>query len=63
MRHAFATHSMEDGANLLYIRDLLGHRAIQSTLRYLKVTSEGISRLVNPLDTMMKRQRKPRRSR
>ncbi len=61
LRHSFATHSMEDGANLLYIRDLLGHRAIQSTLVYLKVTSEGISRLVNPLDQMMKRPRPPRR--
>ena len=62
LRHSFATHSMEDGANLLYIRDLLGHRAIQSTLVYLKVTSEGISRLVNPLDQMMKRQGQTRRS-
>ena len=56
LRHSFATHSMEDGANLLYIRDLLGHRAIQSTLIYLKVTSEGINRLRNPLDQLMKRQ-------
>ncbi len=56
LRHSFATHSMEDGANLLYIRDLLGHRAIQSTLVYLKVTAEGINRLANPLDQLMKRQ-------
>ncbi len=56
LRHSFATHSMEDGANLLYIRDLLGHRAIQSTLVYLKVTSEGINRLANPLDRLMMRQ-------
>ena len=62
LRHSFATHSMEDGANLLYIRDLLGHRAIQSTLVYLKVTAEGINRLANPLDQMMKRQRKAGRS-
>ena len=53
LRHSFASHSMEDGANLLYIRDMLGHRAIQSTLVYLKVTSEGISRLVNPLDRLL----------
>ena len=53
LRHSFATHSMEDGANLLYIRDMLGHRAIQSTLVYLRVTSEGISRLVNPLDRLL----------
>ncbi len=53
LRHSFATHSMEDGANLLYIRDLLGHRAIQSTLIYLKVTPEGINRLANPLDRLL----------
>ena len=57
LRHSFATHSMEDGANLLYIRDLLGHRAIKSTLVYLKVTAEGIDRLVNPLDRMMELRR------
>lgn len=62
LRHSFATHSMEEGANLLYIRDLLGHRAIQSTLIYLKVTPEGINRLANPLDLMIKLQRKARRS-
>ena len=56
LRHSFATHSMEDGANLLYIRDLLGHRAIQSTLVYLKVTAEGINRLANPLDRLMEHQ-------
>ncbi|MCP4964017.1 MAG: tyrosine-type recombinase/integrase [bacterium] len=56
LRHSFAIHSMEDGANLLYIRDLLGHRAIQSTLIYLKVTPEGINRLVNPLDRLMDHQ-------
>jgi len=63
LRHSFATHSMEDGANLLYIRDLLGHRAIQSTLVYLKVTAEGINRLANPLDRLMKRERKAGASR
>ncbi len=64
LRHSFATHSMEDGAGLLYIRDLLGHRAIKSTLVYLKVTPEGINRLVNPLDRLMdsKRSEKPRRN-
>ncbi len=59
LRHAFATHSMEDGANLLYIRNMLGHRAIQSTLIYLKVTSEGISRLVNPLDRLLQTDPEP----
>lgn len=63
LRHSFATHSMEDGANLLYIRDLLGHRAIQSTLIYLKVTSEGINRLKNPLDQLMRQPDEQRASR
>lgn len=61
LRHSFATHSMEDGAGLLYIRDLLGHRAIKSTLVYLKVTPEGINRLVNPLDRLMEQKRSQKR--
>ncbi|MCP3998562.1 MAG: tyrosine-type recombinase/integrase [bacterium] len=65
LRHSFATHSMEDGTNLLYIRDLLGHKAIQSTLIYLKVTPEGIRRLVNPLDQLAKlaREKEPPKER
>ena len=40
LRHTFATHLVKTGANLVEIRDLLGHRAISSTQIYLHVTCE-----------------------
>ena len=61
LRHAYATHMMENGANLLYIKDLLGHRSIKSTLVYLKITRDGLDRPENPLDQLLKSARSKRR--
>lgn len=42
LRHTFATHLVRTGANLVTIRDLLGHRLITSTQIYLHVSAEDL---------------------
>lgn len=40
LRHTFATHLVRAGVGIVTIRDLLGHRQITSTERYLHVTAQ-----------------------
>lgn len=53
LRHCFATHLMENGVDLLTIKKLLGHRSIQTTLRYVHVRQEHIRAVVSPLDKLL----------
>jgi len=52
LRHCFATHALESGTPLPYIQRMLGHSSIQTTMVYLKVTSEGIDQVMSPLDQL-----------
>lgn len=51
-RHAFATHLLEEGADLFTIKTLLGHSSIQSTVRYLDFVPNRHKNLISPIDRL-----------
>lgn len=55
MRHSFATHLLEKGIDVVYIRDILGHFNIKTTERYLHVRKEQLVTIVSPLDDLWKK--------
>lgn len=50
LRHAFATHALENGIDSAFIQELLGHKRFQSTLNYLHMTSKSLMGIKSPLD-------------
>lgn len=52
LRHTYATHLLEDGLDIMSIKELLGHSRIDTTLVYLHVAQLDAKRLFSPLDTL-----------
>ena len=54
LRHSYATHLLEEGVNIVTVKELLGHADVTTTMIYLHVASLDIIKAHSPLDTLYK---------
>ncbi len=52
LRHSYATHLLEQGINIVTLKDLLGHVDITTTMIYLHVAQCPLIKAHSPLDTL-----------
>lgn len=52
LRHTFATHLLEEGLDIMSVKDLLGHSHIDTTMLYLHVAQSGRIKPFSPLERL-----------
>lgn len=52
IRHSFATHLVDNGTDLHTVKELLGHTTLQTTMRYMHLSTTRIQNVVNPYDRL-----------
>lgn len=52
LRHSYATHLLEMGTDIGFIKGLLGHKDIKTTLLYTQITETNYRDISSPLDSL-----------
>lgn len=52
LRHSYATHLLEDGVNIVTLKELLGHSHVTTTMIYLHIAQCELIKAHSPLDTL-----------
>lgn len=52
LRHCFATHMLEAGADIYELKRMMGHTALKTTSTYIHISKEHLQKVTSPLDSL-----------